>query len=262
MNEKSSKLYVDIQSMFDLRHSALYQIVGEEQSLTTVTSEPYNVRECDLFEGVDPTQLQAYLASDDLRMLRAAPLSYIHVLLAMKVDTLEKRNAFLAEVSIPEVVVNFYPFRLDKDSYDALQNAVFVKLGSKCKVTLIYEDPKKISPSFIKHNGFVACFMYDFTSWIETHSKALENGDLMDIMMYFAGLYKVSPTKEDIKMIRSLGFADVFSYTEYLFIGKMQLNFLPSFMFSSVVTATVFMDKNKDLLLKEKLENPVKDYSL
>lgn len=262
MSDKSSKIYVDLTSLFDLRHSALFHILGHDKSLEIAASEDYNLRETDRFDQIDPELLSAYLQTDDPRIIQSAPLSYIHVLIASKISTIEKRNAFAAETSFPEVVLNIFPFRIDRAKHDTLQNAVFIKVGGNCKVTIIHEDPKKITPGFLKHNSFIAAFMYDFSSWIEMHAKAVENGDLMDVLMYFASLYKEAPSKEDLKTIKELGFPDVFSYTEYLFIGKMKLSFLPVFMYSSVVTATLFLDANKDIFKDEEMDLPVKDFQL
>ena len=256
MSETTSKIYLDIASLFDLRHSALYQILGEEASTTLVTSQDYNLREMDQFPGVDPTLFAQYLQSADLRMLQHAPMSYIQVAASSKVQNIERRNAFMAETKQPEVVLNLFPFELDSAQCSLLQNALFLKLGSCCTVTLVREHPKGLSPHYLKNSGFIACFMYDLHDWLIHHTKAVEHGDLREVIMYFAPIYKEPLTKEDIKVFTKLGFKDVFSYTEYLFTGRMQLNFLPIFMYSSLVTATVFLEVHQDALKPDHSDLP------
>lgn len=256
MSEKTSKIYLDIASLFDLRHSALYQILGDDTASTTATSQAYNLREIDQFEGVDPTLFAQYLQSDDLRILEHAPMSYIQIAAASKVQNIERRNAFMSETKSPEVVLNLFPFQMDEAQCSLLQNALFLKLGSCCTITLVREHPKGLTPHYLKNSGFAACFMYDLHGWLLHHTKAVEHGDLSEVMMYFAPIYKELPAKEDVKVFTKLGFKDVFSYTEYLFTGRMQLNFLPVFMYSSLVTATVFLEANEDVLKSDQSNLP------
>lgn len=258
MTDKTNKIYVDLPSLFDLRHSALFQMLDEEPLLELVSSHRYNLRECDVIEGIDNQLFQAYLATDDLRLWHSAPMTYIQVALASKVKNIERRNSFMAESSEPEVVLNVYPFQCTGQMAELIQNALFLKLGGSCVVNIVHEHPKVLTPHFLKNSGFVACFMYDLHNWLQYHAKAVQNADLKEVMMYFAAIYKTPPTKEDIKIFTKLGFKDVFSYTEYLFTGRMQLNFLPVFMYSSLVTATVFLKANEDALKPDSSE-AVKD---
>lgn len=248
MNDKINKIYIDAASWFDLRHSALYQLLDEEALLQLVTSNEYNLRESDKFDAVNMQTFQSYLQSNDIRMLHHAPMSYIQVAVASKVQNIERRNTLMADGGVPEVVFNIYPFQLQQEQCDLLQNAIFIKLGGNCTVTIVHEHPKGLTPHFLKNSGFVACFMYDLHEWLKHHGKAVQNADLKEVMMYFAALYKNPPSKDHIKVFTKLGFKDVFSYTEYLFTGRMQLNFLPVFMYSSLVTATVFLKANEEAL--------------
>ena len=259
--EKTSKIYLDIASLFDLRHSALYQVLGEEESIAIATAQPYNIRECDEFPGVDSELLQRFLASADLRMLEHAPMSYIQIAVASKVKNIERRNTFMAESTLPEVVLNIHPFELTTEQCEMLQNALFVKIDTGCKVTIVREHPRGLTPHFLKNSGFIACFMYDLHDWLQYHAKAVQNADLKEVMMYFAGIYKNKPTKEEAKVFTKLGFKEVFSYTEYLFTGRMQLNFLPVFMYSSLITATVFLQANEAALKPDQQHTP-KDNSI
>ena len=248
MSETTSKIYLDIASLFDLRHSALHHLLGPERSTEIVTSQTYNLREIDHFPEVDPALFAQYLQSSDLRMLEHAPMSYLQVAAASKVANIERRNTFMSETRRPEVVLNLYPFDLTQAQCTLLQNALFIKLGQCCLVTLIKEHPKTLTPHYLKNSGFIACFMYDLHSWLTYHAKAIEAADLREVLMYFAPIYKEQPTKEEIQIFTKLGFKDVFSYTEYLMTGRMQLNFLPVFMYSSLVTATVFLEAHHQAL--------------
>ena len=258
MSEKSSKIYIDIAAWFDLRHSALYQILGEEKTLEMVCTHDYNLREQDRFEGVDEKLLKAYLECGDTRMLESAPMSYIQVAAASKIANIEKRNSFTGEGMEPEAVFNIYPFTLNEKQCELLREGIFIKLGQCCKVTIVREEPKTLSPHYLKNTGFIACFMYNLHGWLAHHATAVGSGDLKEVIMYFAAIYEKAPDKEEEKLFKKLGFKDPFSYTEYLFTGHMQLVFLPVFMYSSLVTATVFLDANKDALkpppMKEKMK--------
>lgn len=242
MSPSSNKIYVDIPSLFDLRHSALYQILGEQASLEIVTSPPYNLRETDTFKEVDMALFDAYIQTDDLRILEHAPLTYIQTVLSSKIANAERRSVLLADQSHPELILNTYPFKLNEQQTNLMQNALFISTGKACAVTLIYEHPKKLSPHWLKSSGFSVCVMYDFHGWLQHHATACNNADLKDVIMYFAPICKTLPTKDELRTIAKVGFKDVFSYTEYIFAGKVQLNFLPIFMFSSIAIASAFLE--------------------
>ena len=245
------KIYIDIQSLMDLRHSALFHMLGQEGAHNIVLREPYNLREHDQIPEIDLELFEAYLNSTDTRMLATAPMTYLQVPLASKVQNLEKRNSFMGEVAVPEIVLNTYPFTLTAEQAEVFQNALFLKTGSSAKVTLVFEHPKGLTPHYLKNTGFAACFMYDFSQWAGYHTKAVESGDLREVLMYFPALYKVPPTEEERKVFQKLGFKDIFQYTEYLFTARVPLQFLPVFFYSSLVTATAFLELHKDHLQPE-----------
>lgn len=243
----TNKIYVDIQSLLDIRQSILIDLMGEEKALEYVSSDTYNFRETDNFP-VDKELYEKKLNSKNPVVFKNATITYIEVVLKNKLVNLEKLNGFNSESSQPELVVNTYPYQLTQEQVRNFQNAVFVKLDILCVVTVVYDPPHVWSPSYIRNNNVSSFFMYDFTEWMKHHGDKLINADLRNCNVYFPSIGKAEPTTEELKELRKLGFNDVFSYTEYIVASAARIQFLPIVFYTNIVTATAILDKNKGIV--------------
>lgn len=240
----TKKVYIDIQSLLDIRQSLLIEFLGQETALEYVSSDTYNFRETDNFP-VNQEEYQRKLNSKSPVVLKNATITYIEVLLKNKLANLEKLNGFNGESSAPELVVNTYPYQLTQEQVRHLQNAIFVKLDVLCLITIVYDPPNVWSPSYIRNNNVSSFFMYDFTAWMKHHSEKLVNGDLREINVYVPSIGGKELTPEEQKEVKKLGFNDIFSYTEYVLSSACRIQFLPIVFYTNIVTATAILDKNK-----------------
>lgn len=245
----TNKIYVDIQSLLDIRQSVLIELMGEEQALEYVSSDAYNFRETDNFP-VDKNLYEAKINSKSPVIFKNATISYIEVLLKNKMANLEKLNGFNNENSQPELVVNTYPYQLTHDQVRNIQNAIFVKLDVLCIVTIVYDPPSIWSPSYIRNNNVSSFFMYDFSGWMNLHSSKLVNGDLKNCNVYAPSIGHKDLTTEEQKELKKLGFSDIFSYTEYILASAARIQFLPIVFYTNIVTATAILDRNKETVEK------------
>jgi len=249
----TSKIYVDIESLLDIRGAILSQLLDEDTLANYLNSEEYNFRQIDKFPIVNQDEYDQIDANKDIDLIPFSIVTYILVALKSKISNLEKRNIFYNEKKMPEVILNVYPFNFPESQIEDLQNALFIKLEANTLVNIINLPPKEISPYFINNSGIISCFIYNFKEWMNNHAESLEKTKLLDVFLYFPALYYETPNEEELKKVTDLGFKDLFSYTEYIFSPVANINFLPVVFYSNLVTASLYLEKFNDILKSETL---------
>lgn len=246
--KETSKIYVDIASLLDLRAAILLQFAKKDELIDYLISEEYNFRAIDQFSIIPQSDYDRLAKNMPVDLIPCSVVTYVLTSLKSKLNNLEKRNSFYSEKKIPEVLLNIYPFELSKSQCEVLQNMLFVKLETNTMVTIIRMSPKEVTPYFIKNSGVITTFMYDFRAWIDEHMAALDNNKLTDTLMYFPSICNELLEEGQIKKITKSGFKDMYGYTEYLFSSVANINFLPVVFFSNLVTASLYVDKFNDVL--------------
>ena len=258
MTEKTTKIYVDIQSLLDLRQGAMVDILGEDKTIEYVSSEDYNFREVDEFP-VDMQEFKKRLNHRDASIFRNSTLTYIITCLRGKLENINKRNAAMQVDGRPEILLNTYPHQLTHDQVRIVQNALFVKLETRCLINVIYEPIKTLSPQFIKNMQITACYIYDFTQWCEDHLTNVNPDDFKETILYFPAVGSKKITAQEMKSITDLGFKDVFSYTEFVMSRAVNVTFLPPYFYSNIIVATRIMEELSKTLSKMKVSEMVPD---
>lgn len=239
---EASKIYIDMDSILDTRQGILISMLGQEDALKMVSSHEYNFRDVDDFT-VDMSAYKAKGDAGDPEVLKHSTVTYMEVVLKSKIANISKRNAFNNTHSTPEVILNTYPYRLTERQVKTVRDAVFVRLGECCDVTLVYDHPSVWTPGFIKASGVYAFYAYSFGKWMQEHCAKLETTELRDVQMYFACVGDERVPEKDLKDIVKLGFKDIFTYTEYLLSGVTKLTLLPVVFFTNVIIATAILKK-------------------
>lgn len=254
--KETNKVYVDIQSLLDLRQSVLFNLYDDKEQLADfLLSDEYNFRTRDVFNNIDQNKYEALLKEASTDLLSGSSVTYILNTLKSKISNLEKRNNFYNETKIPEILLNVYPFKLTDEEIEHIKNLLFYKLEANCIINVINLSTKDISPYFINNMSLVTCFIYDFTEWMSIHVDSLEGNKNTDTIIYFPSLSKVDLDEESITKFNKLGFKDIFSYTEYLFSSYANISFLPVLFYSNITTATAHLSKFDNILKDKKLEN-------
>lgn len=251
--KETSKIYVDIASLLDLRMAMLLKLVNQEILVDYLNSEEYNFRQIDDFALADKDAYNQLTKDMPLELIPMSLITYILTSLKMKLANLEKRNNFYNEKKVPEILLNIYPFVLTEAQQNGLQNMVFVKLETNTMVSIIRMAPKDVTPYFIKTAGIITTFMYSFKDWMNVHTAALEKTKLPDVLMYFPSLGFEKQDEKQLQKITKMGFKDIFGYTEYLFSSVANINFLPVVFYSNIVTASLYIDKFNDVLKDDPL---------
>lgn len=253
MSTGTTPIYVDIESLLDLRQAILSKLMGPKDLVEFINSEEYNFRNTDIFKKVDMTKYEEIYNTMTIDLLQRSTVTFIVNTIRTKLMNLEKRNALYGESKKPEVVLNVHPFELTQAQADTLQNLLFIKLDKKCLISIISKPVEEVGPFFIKNMDFTACYIYRASRWIEQHTDTLNNIKLPDTLLYFPAVYKVEDDTNEIEKIKKLGFKDIFGYVEFLLSSAVNINFLPIVFYNNIVTSSILVDKYNEGLSKTSL---------
>lgn len=255
--EDKKRIYVDIQSLLDIRQSALCELLGEQEALAFVNSEPYYNRNRDQFEGVDSETFDKCLETTHIALKRAT-VTYVEVILNSKISSLERLNVFNSDNKQLEILLNIYPFKLDEASANVLRDGLFSKLTTPVPISVIYEPLEGLSPVFIKQHNIVEFFCYEGAKWLALHTESLGKIALRETRLQFPAIGRGELTPKDLKELKRLGFNDIYQYTEFLFSTVTRMNFLPVGFYCNIVIGTLLLDRIGGELKKEPPQEPDK----
>ncbi len=255
--KETVKIYIDAESLFDIRQGILYKYTKDKDKLLRyLTSEDYNYRMKDSFPLVSDEVYQNELSAIKNDVLEYSTLTHIYQVLLKRLDKFLTVAEFKGQCKVPEIILNVYPFRLNQQQMDHVQNLLFYKLNTDLVVTVVRMEPQEVSPLYFSTSEFNAGFIYNFTQWGNHHIKSLEACKLTNAPFCFAPIQK---NDVDEKLVVKLGFKDMFSYTEFLLSSVIQLNFLPMPFYSNLQVAEHYLKQmGKEVMkrpLSEELEN-------
>lgn len=253
MNTGTTPIYVDIESLLDIRQAILSKLIDPIKLAEFVVSDEYNFRTTDIFKNIDMIKYEKIKQNITVDILPRTTVTYIVNTIGTKIQNFQKRNSYYGESKQPEVLINVHPFNLTEKQAEIIQNLMFIKLGKSCLITLINKPIEEISPFFIKSTNISACFIYDTSNWIEKHIDSLNNIKLPDSLIYFPAIYKVEDNDNEIAKITKLGFKDIFGYIEFLLSSAININFLPILFYSNIISSSIRIDKYNESLAKSSL---------
>jgi uncharacterized protein YuzB (UPF0349 family) len=252
---KTSKIYVDIHTLLDLRQGVLYGMYETHEALAEyLLSEEYCMRAVDQFPDVSNEELKEQLVDPSLDILEASMATHMFNVIKSKIANLVKRNQHYNETSEPEIVVNAYPFLLTEKEVNHIRDLIFIKLDKKAFITVICVPDKDLTPYFFKSIEAVSAFIYDFKSWVENHLESLNKQRLPECLFYFPAVGNKPLTEEEKKLYTKLGFKDIYEYTEFILSSVVTVSFLPILFYSSEMIAAAHLEKLNAHVLKEESE--------
>lgn len=257
---KANIIYVDMESLFDLRQGFLAtHVEDKEKVMDYLLSEEYNFREVDTFPFTLSQRYTDVIKQPTKELLEASSITRIFLSLKQKIDSIENRNKYYNESKEAQILLNLYPFTFTDEEAEHIRNLLFVKLGTECTINITNLSLKALTPIYIKMTGIVSLFIYDFKEWFKEHANALKTIQLHDTLFYFPAVYDKLPTEEEMKKINKLGFRDPMSYLEYILSPVTSVNFLPAVFYSNVVTALGHLEKFDGQLKNEFVNEEAED---
>jgi hypothetical protein len=229
-------------------------LADQEKSTNYLLSDEYNFREIDNFSSI--IDMNEYSKIIDIKKLMMyTTVSYIFAIIVGKINNLELTNSLNSKSTLPEVVLNIYPYEMEQRLMEILQNAIFTKLKKKCFVTIASVPPAEITPFYLNSSEVSFLFIYNYNSWLNHNSDLLDKVKIPNTIVYFPSLYKELPTKQDNITLEKTGFKDYFSYMEFLYSQRAMVRFLPTIMYSNELVASAKLDKMNKALVKEAIKN-------
>ncbi len=252
---KPNVIYVDMESLFDLRQGFLATTVTDKEAVINyLLSEDYNFREIDEFKFTLPTAYNEAMKNPTKDLLENSCITRIFLSLKEKIETMERRNKLYSENKQPQILLNLFPFDFTEEEAERIRDLLFVKLDTSCTIELANFPTSTLTPYYCKANGIVVAFIYRFNEWMDKHLEAAKTSPMHDTLLYFPALYNKLPTKEEMAKINKLGFKDPMSYLEYLVSSVASISFLPVLFYSNLVTALGYLEKFNTQLNDEFVE--------
>lgn len=253
---ETSKIYVDADSLFDLRQGILVDLYKEPDLVDYLVSNDYNFREYDRFKNVSEEEFNDfYKKNRNKTLLSHSTITYILNLLKSKILVLERRNSYLEKNKPVELLLNMQGFDLTKEDIEHLTEALFVKLGMKIFITPISITNEDLTPEFLKNADIVFSYIYNSSEWLKYHVPTIELHPIKDNVVFFPSIlyqdYKLDETSE----LKKKGFDNPFTLLEMMLSKVATVQFLPPFFYSNMATSLAYIERfnkeNKDKTLKE-----------
>lgn len=261
--ERTNKIYIDMESLFDLRQAAIIKASEDvEKSLKYLSSRDYIARTMDDFSEIIDTNLykKTYL-SLSFSDLRYTSISYTFTNLRMRLATNDKMNSMEGKARSPELIVNVYPVKTTVKEQEILRNLLFQKLDVKTKITIIDLSPLTMSPTYIEQLNINVFYCYNFPQWSSFHMEGLVNTKHRCTYM-FPELMAEESSEEDEKVLKSLGFDDPFEYLEFFLMEVATLRFTPMVYYSILPVANLYVEAAYEEIIeeeKERVDDEVED---
>lgn len=226
MSEKTISFLTDLDTLFDTRMGVI-ESYGPA-AVERVVREGYFKREIDLFAGIDPADFQERYARRDLSVLKK---SMATPMLQEVVDFMKKTIIAATNSPLqmrPVVVVNTHPYKLSRQSIEAIQLGLVSVVKKGMEVVMIDTPPSDIPLEQIRE-GYAIVAMYHYEKWLEDITL---NGQLSKLQCPAVALYgpRMVKTPEGLSLMKVRDvYADIEQYTSIFF----RLILMPSLTFSA-----------------------------
>lgn len=251
--DESNKIYLDIDSLFDMRQAMILKIAKDEQkALEYLSSNRYIMREIDDFTeiGISSNDYKKAYSNLTLTDLSKTTISYNITNIKMRAESGEKLSSVNGISKIPEIILNIFPLKMNGKQVDMLRSALFVKLQTNVKITIINLSPLSITPAYIKQMNIRSFYCYDFPRWSAFHSKELAESDLTNTTMIFPMISKETLSEDDKKVFEELGFTNPFDYLTFVLSKVVKVSFTPIPYYSSLPVAAMYIESMYEDIIK------------
>lgn len=255
----TNKIYVDLFSLFDMRQGILSTLCKDDDKLIEyLMSDEYNNREVDDFTslGITKNRYDHAVRNITKQMLSNTTITYIMNNLSNKLSNNSKINASKATNFESELIVNIYPLELTLKEQNQLKNMLFISLGVKSLISIIYMNNKSIHPSYLDGNNISIAYIYDLSDWLNHHLEYIKDNTMTNCSIHSPTLSKLKRSDLDTEELKKLGDSDQFSYLELILSPRVRLVFVPVLYYTSYVISEPKIAKIIEELRKD---NPLND---
>lgn len=200
---KANEIYITLDALLDTRIGTLEKI--DPELPLKVLSNNYYERTDDFFEGVDSTVFQELYAKRDLETLSKSVLTNaIKLVNDIVVNRLNesKTDSYVKDL---KVVVNVYPYELDKETMIDIREAIVHWTEHLVPIELVSIPVAELTPIYCKTH-FIAMIDYEYNNWLETHAEAFKTTRVSEIPFIAPALfYQKTPSEQELIAICKSG---------------------------------------------------------
>lgn len=266
MTDLTNKVYVDIESLFDLRAPVIRDLLQDDEKYTNlIASEEYNLREVDEFEGITKEDFDRAYNTLTLDHLKSTSITYLVNIIRTRLNNSEKTNLLRSTSGRAELVLNVFPIKMSQEVMNEIQNALFIKLDVECKITIIDFNPTYLTQEWFNSHNYSAVYIYRFDRWMNFLGEAAKETRLEATLMFPHITDKVL-TEDEVETLESFGFSDQFSLLRFLIASKYNITFIPATYYSASPIAGLYIQhieniyRERDITIEE-VFNPNGDSS-
>lgn len=237
-------IYVDLESILDLREGFLLSRgIPQKEVVDYIINGDYNFRNSDNFKWFEPGEYQRAIDAGDKYILLNSMINFVppdiinRIALATVKTSLESANQRV------EIWVNIYPFKLDTNEQQSIIDAFHKRLNQDVFMKAVYIEPKDLSPEFIYGFKPNAMYIYNYREWMRHHAETVVNFQNKDTQFFFAKLYEVEPTEEQLEEAKLDGFTTLFEYHRFSLALFMQVRFFPIILYTNAVLVKPVIEK-------------------
>jgi hypothetical protein len=171
-----SKLYIDIESIFDLRMSVMASIYPQVAK-DLLRTDDYWLRESDRWSQITVGRVTeaAFKEAYDKRTKDILQSSVMTGIIAPLMKMIAENEIAIIdgrpnrEIAID---VNVWPFSFDDEEMEMFVRLFNYRLGFTPRIMFISRPPAMVTPDYLLDN-YAGGFMYDFNGWIKLHLSGL-----------------------------------------------------------------------------------------
>lgn len=243
---KDLGIYIDLDSMFDVKYALLNSMYPELARLIT-TDGSYFKRVCDDYEHKDfrfkvpwSYMSQFYNARNKLMLADAKPTS-IMILLSSVINNLIEYAQNGEEFRDLKFIVNTYPYLLLESEQVNISYFIRQFFSKYCKFEFYYFKPKEVNSKWILDNDVEIMIMYNFLEWLELADRSILLSTLIDdvkvmcpkLLNFKTNLINLDASVNSVdwdmiaktcKLFVDIEFLDIVHYAPFELIQKIKEN--------------------------------------
>ena len=218
------RILVDLDAILDTRLGTLMRMGVGEKALALNYRQRKSDRWAEMGLDVDQVEYDRLYAERDIYTLAASRPTNISYLLNQITEYLSRLRLNAPMYDTCEVIVNLYPYQLDKDVQDEIVVAVSSWVSMDSTITTAYRAPKDITPNWLsgQAEGYV---VYDFDGWLTHHGEAFKSCRIPRNSVIAPSLYwNETPENESVE-VDGVGQISPFAAVEVALLEYVSVNF-------------------------------------
>lgn len=255
-----SGIYIDMESMFDLRQAYLLtQDLTEVEVIQKITSTEFFDRTCDQELG-DGTYLEV-VESGDIKLLQGMQITYMASVLKAKLHAMMATAQTQGIKISPTLYLNIHPFDFTPKMIERFKDGLFNITDGNCYIELVNFPTSKITVGLIESLDLGYIFTYDYGAFQNGVGQRLMKGEINDVELHCPKIYRYKPDEETESLLSELekqGYGDQFSVHQITASSVIKLEFHDNLFYSNALLATPYI-KGLAEELKERFEERVKE---